>query len=130
MWIEPEARIEHWNIARMRDWLPQRLAAGRVIGSLRSRHWPLTRRLAFALGAPLIPLVLFARIRRGVMRAMRRSDVPVSVLPTLALGMMVQAAGEMIGYVAGTSEKGSRLYDEYEVHQLSFGNWSAAAGRG
>ena len=130
VWIEPKARIEHWNIARLRDWLPQRLAAGRVIGSLRSRHWPHARRLAFAIGAPLIPVVLFARIRKGVMRAIYMNGVPLRVLPTLALGMMVQAIGELIGYAAGASARGYRRYDEYEVHQLSFSNWRRFPAKG
>ena len=49
VWMEPRATIEHWNIELMRNWLPQRLAAGRVIASLRSGRWPIHRRLAFAL---------------------------------------------------------------------------------
>ena len=129
-WIEPKARIAHWNIARIGDWLPQRFVAGRVIASLRSQKWPVFRRLAFAIGAPLIPLVLFARVRSGIMRTIRRNDVSLAVIPALALGMIVQAAGEMIGYIAGASPKGSRIYDEYEVRQLSFTSWSSSSRKG
>lgn len=125
VWMEPRARIEHWNIELMRDWLPQRLAAGRVIASLRSRRWPIHRRIAFALASPLIPLVLLARIRKGIARSIRHNRAPLRVLPTIALGMLVQAAGEMAGYAAGVSAKASRRYDEYEVRQLSFTDWHA-----
>ena len=82
--------------------------------------------MAFAFGAPLIPLVLLARIRRGILRAIRKNDLSLTVVPTIALGMMVQATGEMVGYAAGASAKGSRIYDEYEVNQLSFTSWSNA----
>ena len=123
VWLEPRARIEHWNIELMRNWLPQRLAAGRVIASLRSQRWPIHRRVAFALASPLIPLVLLGRIRKGLARSIRQRRVPFRVLPTIALGMLVQAAGEMAGYAAGVSAKASRRYDEYEVRQLSFTDW-------
>lgn len=125
VWMEPRAKIEHWNIVLMRNWLPQRLAAGRVIASLRSRHWPLHRRVAFALASPLIPLVLLARIRKGVARSVRQGRVPLPAVPTIALGMLVQAAGEMAGYAAGVSAKANRRYDEYEVRQLSYTDWHA-----
>ena len=123
VWMEPRAKIEHWNIELMRNWLPQRLAAGRVIASLRSLRWPMHRRIAFALASPLIPLVLLARIRKGLARTIRQRRVPLRVLPTIALGMMVQAAGEMAGYAAGVSAKAIRRYDEYEVRQLSYTDW-------
>lgn len=123
VWLEPRARIEHWNIVHMRNWLPQRLVAGRVIASLRSRHWPIHRRVAFALASPLIPLVLLARIRKGIARSIRQKRVPLRVVPTIALGMLIQAAGEMAGYAAGVSARASRRYDEYEVRQLSYTDW-------
>ena len=66
---------------------------------------------------------MLARIRKGLARTIRQRRLPLRVLPTIALGMMVQAAGEMAGYAAGVSAKASRRYDEYEVRQLSYTDW-------
>ena len=120
VWLESSARIGHVNIARLRDWLPQRYVAGRVIASVRSARWARHRRLAFALGSPGIPLVLFNRIRHGILRTMERHGVTPAVIPVILLGMFVQAVGEAAGYAAGSSARASRRYDEYEVKQMSY----------
>lgn len=118
--FEPRARIGHVNIARLKHWLPQRIVAGRVIASIRSARWPLWRRLAYALAAPLIPLVLLARHWRGISGTIRSHAVGPAVLPVLGLGMFFQAVGEMAGYAAGQGIDAGRRYDEYEIRQLTF----------
>lgn len=128
VWLQPNAKIGHVNMAFAGVWLRQRFVAGRVIASIRSRRWSLLRRLSFALGAPLIPLVLLSRIKQGVMRALRSGRVSPAVLPVLATGMIVQSLGEMVGYAAGGSAGTARSYDEYEVRQISFSRWSAPTG--
>lgn len=118
--LEPAARIGHANISSLSHWLRQRVVAGRVIAGTRSKSWSIPRRLLFALGSPLIPLVLLARNRRGIVRTIRRNRLTPAVLPLLFAGTLMQAAGEMLGYTVGTSAKASRQYDEYELRQLSF----------
>ncbi len=118
--IETTARIGHMNIAHARDWLPQRIVAGRVIASIRSARWPIAQRLVYALGAPLIPVVLLWRHRHGIIGTMARNDVSLAVFPLLALGMCFQAVGELIGYAVGPSDGSSRRYDWYEIQQLKF----------
>lgn len=128
VWLEPVAKIGHVNMTFAGAWLKQRLAAGRVIASIRSRRWSRFRRLSFALGAPLIPLVLLARIRHGVMRAIRSGQVSPAVLPVLATGMIAQSLGELVGYAAGGSAGSARSYDEYEVRQSAFSRWLPPTG--
>ncbi len=120
MFFEPAAKVGHVNIARARDWLPQRVVAGRTIGSTRSASWARGRRFAYGLAFPLIPLVLMRKHRRGIARTMRENRLSYSVLPVLALGMYFQAWGEMLGYVLGKSPSAARRYDDYEVRQLDF----------
>lgn len=117
----PDARIGHVNIARLEDWLPQRLVAGRVIASVRSSRWSRTRRVAFSIAAPLIPLVLLARHGQSIRKSIDHSGTSALVLPLIGLGLMFQAAGEFLGYAFGPSERANRAYDEYEVEQMSFG---------
>jgi hypothetical protein len=119
--FEPGARIGHVNITRARDWLPQRVLAGRSIASVRSAHWGVGRRYAYAVASPLIPLVLMSRHWRGITGTRHENRVSQSVLPVLALGMFFQAWGEMLGYLLGESADAVRRYDEYEVRQLEYG---------
>ena len=121
MFFEPAATIGHVNIARASDWLPQRVVAGRTIGSVRSASWTSGRRLAFGLAFPLIPMVLLRKHRRGIARAIRENHLSYAVLPVLALGMLFQSWGEMLGYLFGESPEAVRRYDDYEIRQLELG---------
>jgi hypothetical protein len=121
MFFEPAAKIGHVNIARARDWLPQRVVAGRTIGSVRSAPWSAGRRLAFGLAFPLIPIVLLRKHRRGIARTIRENGLSYAVLPVLALGMLFQSWGEMLGYLFGDSPEAVRQYDDYEIRQLELG---------
>jgi hypothetical protein len=121
IFFEPAAKLGHVNIARGRDWLPQRVVAGRTIGSVRSASWTAARRLAFGLAFPLIPIVLLLKHRRGISRTIRENRLSYAVLPVLALGMLFQAWGEMLGYLFGESPDAIRRYDNYEIRQLELG---------
>jgi hypothetical protein len=118
IFFEPAARIGHVNIARAGDWLPQRIVAGRTIGSMRSREWPAGKRIALGLAFPLIPFVLLRKHWRGITGTIARNDLSRAVLPLMLLGMLFQAWGEMLGYLFGESTASMRRYDEYEVRQL------------
>lgn len=120
IFFEPAAAIGHVNISRARDWLSQRVVAGRTIGSVRSAHWASGRRLAYAIAFPLIPVVLLRKHWRGISRTLRGNRVSHAVLPVLAFGMFFQAWGEMLGYLLGESADAVRRYDEYEVRQLEY----------
>lgn len=126
--FEPAAKIGHVNIARARDWIPQRVVAGRTIGSVRSASWPARRRLAYALAFPLIPAVLLRKHWRGITRTIRENRVSRAVLPVLVAGMFCQAWGEMLGYLMGESPSASRRYDEYEVRQLTYAGMQTVRG--
>ena len=120
IFFEPAAKIGHVNISRARDWIPQRVVAGRTIGSVRSASWPARRRFVYALAFPLIPVVLLRKHWRGITRTIRENRVSRYVLPVLVVGMFFQAWGEMLGYLLGESPRASRSYDEYEVRQLTY----------
>jgi hypothetical protein len=80
----------------------ERLAWGRLYGSLRIREASLMRRLAFTCAAPLVPGVLFFRFLKD--RWTKR--VPIrrvaSVAPTVFLLLCAWAAGEAAGYTTGS----------------------------
>lgn len=118
IFFEPAAKIGHVNIARAREWLPQKVVAGRTIGSVRSQAWPLRKRIAYGLAFPLIPAVLLRKHRRGISRTIRENRLSYGVLPVLALGMLIQGFGEMLGYMFGRSPAAGMQYDSYELRQL------------
>ncbi|MGH7543578.1 MAG: hypothetical protein ACREK7_06515 [Gemmatimonadota bacterium] len=119
IFFEPAADIDHANISFLSSLLRQRLLAGRVIAGGRSASWPRLRRLAYALGSPLIPIVLLGRYRRGISSAIRRQRPPASTLFVLVLGSVFEAAGEMLGYARGEGSTSRARYDVLEVRRLA-----------
>ncbi len=118
--LEPAARIGHTNFAQTGPWLRQRLVAGRVIASVRSEHWSRLRRIAYALGAPLIPVVLLRRYRDAAARVISQNELSPALWPVLTCGLASQAAGEMLGYAFGRSPAAERCYDTFEVQQTDY----------
>lgn len=119
IWFEPAAGIDHANISFLFPLLRQRLLAGRVVAGGRSAGWPRWRRLAYALGSPLIPIVLLARYRGGISRTIRRQRPPPGTLPVLVLGSVFEAVGEMVGYARGEGSTARARYDMLEVRRLA-----------
>jgi hypothetical protein len=108
--------LSHVNVSSRRSWLPERWHAGRVFAAGRARRWTRARRLAYALAFPAFPLLRLWRVV-GHARAAGRAGVLPRALAPAAVGLVVQAAGEAAGYLAGSG--GSlRAMTEYEVRRL------------
>jgi hypothetical protein len=118
--FEPAARMDHANISRFRPWLRQRYVVGRVLAANRSRSWSGLRRLAYACGAPLVPLVLLARRQEAVRVTRRRERVPAGTIPALVLDTLVKATGELVGYARGAPPSLHERLDHYEVHKIAY----------
>jgi hypothetical protein len=96
-----EARTAHTNFGRIGVWLPVQYHCGRVFAGERARHWGRARRAFYAAASPLIPWV---RLRRAVAHLRRVDQVHPSLLrlvPLLALGLLADGVGQLLGYVAG-----------------------------
>ena len=120
-WFEPDARIDHLNVARPRPWVAERFVAGLLIAGERGSEWPLTRRLAYAAAAPLIPIVLTWRTLAGWRRAARRQRVPLLTLPAMVVGNTVQAVGEAVGYLRGCAGTGAEeVMTRYEIRKVDY----------
>jgi hypothetical protein len=97
--LEPAARIAIVNPASVGAFLAHFFRLGRLVAGQRCRRWPLGRRLAYTIGAPLIP---FVRLSRIVAESLRRgSHVPWHGLPLLVLGLVASAAGEAVAFLLG-----------------------------
>lgn len=117
--IEPAARLMHLNVAALSGWLPERFLSGRFWGTARSRHWSLARRLAYVLGAPLIPIMIASRAIRSRQWTHHREQMPRGTLAAVILSAVATAAGELTAYVAGGGKTQIWLA-EYELHRARY----------
>jgi hypothetical protein len=107
-------------VSRASHWLGQRYTAARARAGLRSRDWPRSRRLAYALAVPLIPLILAARLARPLVAAERARRLPRLTAPAMLVGLAAAAAGELTAFVRGESPEVARKADEFELHKLRY----------
>ncbi len=117
--IEPAARLTHLNMAAFPGWMVERFLSGRFLGSARSRDWSPARRLAYVLGAPLIPVIIAGRALQSPQWTHHRLQMPRGTLVALVLCALATAAGELIAYIAGNGQTPVRLA-EYELHRARY----------
>jgi hypothetical protein len=117
--VEPRAVLYHTNVSLPSAWLAERWHAGRVFAATRARGWTWGRRFLFTAGSPLIPWIRIRRILREIRRAGLHRRLLPGILPTLAVSLLVSAAGEMIGYAAGASRSWDFVY-RLELYKLDF----------
>ncbi|HJS99654.1 MAG TPA: glycosyltransferase [Terriglobales bacterium] len=113
LYLETEARTSHMNFSRFSSWTITQFQAGLVFAAFRAHneHWPLSRRLFFALAAPLIPFVRLHRIMSLTDNLKRRRNL----LPILAFGLGLDGLGQMLGYALGRTLAAHRFtYFEFK----------------
>ncbi len=118
MYLESAARLRHLNVSSPLWYVVERFTGGRLFASLRSEDWPTAKRLAYAAGSPLIPLVRLMRIRRAVKR-IRPGVVPARAWAALVPGLLISALGEAFGYAASWSGGVARIHD-MEMHRKDY----------
>jgi hypothetical protein len=123
LYLEPAARVRHFNCARFSAWIREKLHAGRAFAAARVRYdrWSIPRRTLYGLGALLIPAARLRRILWEIRRCGRRKELLPRILPALLLGLYVHAIGEMIGYLfgAGDAPKKKSAMEFHRDHHLS-----------
>jgi hypothetical protein len=105
---EPRAVSRHLNASRLRSLLVAQLNGGRLFAGNRARlrGWSTVRRLVWVAGSPLMPFVRLARS----LPHLRRSKWPgrASPIPVIVLGLVTNAAGQMLGYALGPGRAAER----------------------
>lgn len=118
LYLEPAAKVYHQNFTRLSAFVQEQFYVGRLLAALRARRWSPVRRLLYILGAPLTPLVRLRRIWRELRRSGRQHDLLPGILSPLITGLVVSAAGELIGYAFGAGATSQRLCPlEFHRHQ-------------
>lgn len=99
--VQPRARAAHTNFGRFDIWMPVQYHCGRVFAGERAREWSWARRVFYAAASPLIPCVRFVRALRQLRRAGPSRPALARLGPLLALGLVADGVGQLVGYVAG-----------------------------
>lgn len=118
--FQPSARIDHVNVARPWPWLVERYLGGLLTANSRMQRWSRGRRLIYAAGSPLIPLVILSRVATGVSTARAAYGFSFGVYPALLLSAVLSAAGEFVAYLGGSVARGERRMTEYEIHRRRY----------
>jgi len=111
LYLEAKAKTNHLNFSSIFSSIFLRFYAGRLFASTRGRHWPWFRRFFYFISSPLIPLVRLLRIIRELMRPGRPRQLLPRILPTLVIGLILDGAGEMMGYIFGGGSAMEKLSD-------------------
>lgn len=106
--LDPRAKTRHLNFSRIRASIPLRFNCGRSFAGHRIIGWSALKRIAFAVGAPLIPLVRFTRVLQMLISSERYSRLVPRIIPMLCLAVVTDGLGEMAGYILGPGD--SPLY--------------------
>jgi len=109
--LEAEAKTVHYNFSLLGPSLRLRFCVGRLFASSRARDWPVARRLAYALAAPLIPCLRFGRIVKMLQGPGRLRHLLPRLAPLLFLALALDATGEFTGYLTGPGHAGEKLND-------------------
>lgn len=121
MLLESAARTNHFNFSRIAPSLKLRFNAGRSFAGHRTMDWTLAKRAAYILGAPLIPLVRFARVARMVRSSAAYSWLFPRIVPMLVIVLIVDGFGELVGYVTGPGNA-AKILGKIEFNRVRFMN--------
>jgi hypothetical protein len=113
--LEPEAKTYHLNFSVYKRTLLARYFGGRLFAGRRARRWTLQQRAIYTMASPLIPLVRLWRCI-GAARRIGRFSLLSRVLPPLLLLLVLDAAGEAVGYITGKG-RAVPLQGEREFHR-------------
>ena len=112
LYLDPTARLAHTNFAKLGIWTKVQFHNGRVFAAVRSKNWPIHKRLFYMCASPLIPLARLKRIGDHWRRIRGSVGFNPSVLLLLVWGLTLDGIGQMIGYVSGAGES-NRLAHEF-----------------
>jgi hypothetical protein len=106
---EPTAMVYHINYSRLGPTLNEYYMASRVFAAERAEDWRHLRKIVYALGSPLLPLIRQRRILADARRAgLDKKTLWWPFIPMM-LTLCAGAMGEMLGYAIGAGCTKSRL---------------------
>jgi glycosyltransferase involved in cell wall biosynthesis len=105
----PEMVVYHHGPFDFGYYLHQRFLFSRAFAGVRAQAEPASRRVAYLIGAPLIPLMLLGRMTSRVFQKRRRVGRFVQSLPLIVPALVVMVAGEWVGCLLGPGDALNRV---------------------
>ena len=124
--LEPAAQAAHVNFGLWPSWVAVSFHNGRAFGATRAADWSLVKRLAYTAASPLIPIVRLARTLGHARRLGRGTWFLARVVPTLCVGLGLDALGQMVGYAIGAGNAHEKMA-EFEWHRMQHTRRGASA---
>lgn len=119
LWLENSTYTRHYNFGQWKPFLHSHWQAGRIFAAKRALGWHWTRRAAYALASPLIPLVRFTRVRRAAQRMRLPWGMRMRVYAAMCVGLTVDGLAQGLGYLRGAGDvQGFSL--KYEFHRFRY----------
>jgi hypothetical protein len=116
--FEPQARVAMLNVSLPGWFVIDQFSKGCQFAAMRCRRWTAFRRVAYAGGAPLIPLVRAWRVTALLRRLGRSHELRHGARAGMLLaGLVASGAGEMVGYVFGLVVRG---HSERALHRFQY----------
>ena len=121
LYMEGNARSHHVNVSSVPQNVRMHLIGGRLYAAAlaESEHLSAGRRAARALGTPLAPIPRLLRLRTAIARTRSLRGRTTGLLPSLALCLTAQSAGEALGYLRGEGQAAQRRLLS-ELHRERF----------
>jgi hypothetical protein len=110
LYFEPAAKTDHLNVSRFAEVMSLQFHNYREFAANRAAlgNWSWRRRLLYIGGSPLIPLVRGSRILKQIFRSGLQRRLLPGVLPSLIVGLVAAAAGELAGYTSGKGDSSQK----------------------
>ena len=115
LYVEAGTSVAHVNLSLLGPFLRHKFLGGWIFAGFRSAGWSPAHRTLRVLATPLVPFVRGARILARVLRTSEPTH-HLAAAPALALGLVLHAAGEALGYLTGpdAARERYRSYTEFE----------------
>jgi hypothetical protein len=121
LYLEPEAKVYHVNISRLRSFMLDHFYGARMFAAARAQDWTWIRRLFYAGGTPLLIPRTLRRWLGHIHRIGLESELLPKAWPLLLLSLATWTLGEMTGYGLGMgrAEQRTLYYDARRGLHLS-----------
>ncbi len=101
LYMDTEAKIYHVFMTKFVPFIHENFNVGRLLAASRAREFSPIKHAFYLITAPVIPFIRFYRVMKTIFRlGWQRALIP-RIIPWLAIGYCVGAAGEFIGYLFG-----------------------------
>lgn len=113
LYFESSVKSFHTNISGFNTFLMSEFHGGRQFTGLMATYenWDITRKIVFAAATPLRPVLKMCRIIKDLYQTGRLLELNFFIFPILAIGLLMNAAGEFSGYILGIGNSSFKRLD-------------------